>query len=555
MLQCSNSPLYGDAVRLLSIDVESDSISIHFPPGEDPSGIEYRTNAFQISELHEPFNFQIGKHRFSIFTDLAECFEDHSQLSEVIRTDARLQSLSPIYSPSISTLSKWFEALSKVQRAVAGSVEFYNDAASLLSKPGGLDSAMVVLKEGDGWRIMGEHSEESQQFVGFYHSLLDQMQKMDDTVYLASESLAEFQADSKTYYVASPIRSEKHELIGALIGLRTKHHRNGRRGVRFLEAHFAKLVADTMSSALIRREQEVEIATQQAILSLAFPENIAKELIKNPEVLEGRETEVSVLFADVRNYTSITEAVGCNLSHQFISDVMEDLTIIVNDHYGVVLDYFGDGLAAFWNAPLEQANHADLACEAGLLMKTASDNLSAKWSQALGTEVKIGVGVHTGFAMVGNSGTSLRLKYGPTGPAVNFASRIQDLTKHIDDGILISERTSELVSLQCSIRRVYRAEFKGIAGRNNVFQLQRYKLEESMLENSNLLEQAINAIDEDKIDIAFQLLSKLRNNTPRDSAIEFLLSKVTERASRENLHLSVSAAKSFQSRVRKRSRD
>ena len=96
-----------------------------------------------------------------------------------------------------------------------------------------------------------------------------------------------------------------------------------------------------------------------------------------------------------------------------LGDVMEALTQVVIARRGVVVDYYDDGLLALWNAPLEQRNHAELACLAATDMFEVLPDVGEKWQDRLGRQLEIGIGIHSGPAQAGNAGTRSRLKYGP----------------------------------------------------------------------------------------------------------------------------------------------
>ena len=98
-----------------------------------------------------------------------------------------------------------------------------------------------------------------------------------------------------------------------------------------------------------------------------------------------------------------------------MGDVMNALTAAVMDLDGVVIDYYGDGLAAMWNAPVDQPEHPEWACRAALRMIDSLPAVQTKWAHLLVDELRLGIGVHTGLAQVGNAGSSRRTKYGPRG--------------------------------------------------------------------------------------------------------------------------------------------
>jgi adenylate cyclase len=167
------------------------------------------------------------------------------------------------------------------------------------------------------------------------------------------------------------------------------------------------------------------------------------------------------MFCDIRDFTQICDRLPDDAVYQLLSQIMDLLTDCIREEMGVVIDYFGDGVAAFWNAPFDQPDHAELACQAANNMLNALTTLNLEWEPMLGHPIKIGIGIHSGEALVGNSGSRFRIKYGPRGQTVNLAKRIESATKHFGVPILVGEETARGLDQAFRSRRVSRVLLPG----------------------------------------------------------------------------------------------
>jgi adenylate cyclase len=150
---------------------------------------------------------------------------------------------------------------------------------------------------------------------------------------------------------------------------------------------------------------------------------------------------------------------------------MEQLTIQVHDHAGVVVDYYGDGLLALWNAPVEQPEHALLACRAARAIVAELPRLNEHWRDRIGGPLGLGIGLNTGAALVGNTGSRSKLKYGPLGHAVNLASRVEGATRQLGVPILITGSTHARLAGALGTRRLCRVRVVGIGGAVDLYEL------------------------------------------------------------------------------------
>jgi adenylate cyclase len=193
------------------------------------------------------------------------------------------------------------------------------------------------------------------------------------------------------------------------------------------------------------------VETQRTAIRSAFGHYLApqviEELIADPNKLElgGEIRELTLMFCDVRNFTSISEQLSAAELTHFVNELLTPLSEAILDHRGTVDKYMGDAIMAFWNAPLDDPTHADQACEAALEMAARLKALNQKWAQQATPErpfqeVKIGIGINTGECCVGNFGSSIRFDYSAMGDEVNVTSRLEGLSKVYGVTVVIGER-------------------------------------------------------------------------------------------------------------------
>ena len=159
-------------------------------------------------------------------------------------------------------------------------------------------------------------------------------------------------------------------------------------------------------------------------------------LQKNPEALKlgGERREMSFLFMDIVGFTPISEHYKNNDDPEglveCINDYLDRMTKIVLDNGGTVDKYMGDCIMAFWNAPLDCENHAELAVRTSMECAVETENLKAAWKGKGLPEINIGSGVNTGTCIVGNMGSTTRFDYSVIGDAVNLAARLEASTRN-----------------------------------------------------------------------------------------------------------------------------
>ncbi len=192
--------------------------------------------------------------------------------------------------------------------------------------------------------------------------------------------------------------------------------------------------------ALVEEKEKRRVRT--AFGQYLSPEVIRRLLI-NPQLVEPRKTEITVMFSDIRGFTTISEKLDAQDLALFLNQYLTEMTSIVFRHSGTLDKYIGDAVMAFWGAPFEEPGHAAKACEAALEMMKRVQEQQAQWKAEGKPPLDIGIGLNTGVASVGKMGSALRYGYTALGDAVNLSSRLEGLNKEYGTHILVNETTFE----------------------------------------------------------------------------------------------------------------
>lgn len=195
-----------------------------------------------------------------------------------------------------------------------------------------------------------------------------------------------------------------------------------------------------------REKREIRLAFGQYIAPA-----VLEELTADPSKLKlgGEVRELSVMFTDIRNFTTISESMDPGELIRMMNDFLTPMTSAVLDNRGTIDKYMGDAMMTFWNAPVDDPHHAVNACKAALEMvealKPVNDDLKLRAENAGRPfyELKAGIGINSGRASVGNMGSKQRFAYSALGDTVNLASRIEGQTKGYGVSVMISESTRE----------------------------------------------------------------------------------------------------------------
>lgn len=184
-------------------------------------------------------------------------------------------------------------------------------------------------------------------------------------------------------------------------------------------------------------------------LSKMFSQYIPPELVeemddrKDTASMESESRELTVMFADVRDFTSISEALQPKDLSQLMNEYLTPMTRVIHTHRGTIDKYMGDAIMSFWGAPLHYPEHARYAVETALKMTDTLAELNQTFKAKGWPELRIGVGITTGVMSVGDMGSEFRRAYTVMGDAVNLSSRLEGLTKEYKVQILCSEMTKD----------------------------------------------------------------------------------------------------------------
>ncbi len=207
-----------------------------------------------------------------------------------------------------------------------------------------------------------------------------------------------------------------------------------------------------MASLLAYIRTEAEKKHVRDAFSHYISPDFMKELTENPDKLKlgGEVRELSVMFTDIRGFTTISERLSPGALIQLMNDFLTPMSALVMENRGTIDKYMGDAMMAFWNAPLDDPDHARHACLTALAMNRALQPINDRLKKEAGDlpplVLEAGIGIHTGPASVGNMGSKQRFAYSALGDTVNLASRLEGQTKAYGVSLLLSQATQEAVS-------------------------------------------------------------------------------------------------------------
>ena len=182
------------------------------------------------------------------------------------------------------------------------------------------------------------------------------------------------------------------------------------------------------------------------LFGLYIPPELVDEMAQNPNSysLASQSRHMTVLFTDVRDFTSIAEGMAPEQLSLLMNRFLTPMTQAIHQHRGTIDKYMGDAIMAFWGAPVADNQHATHAVQAALAMTDSLARLQDEFAAQGWPAIRIGIGLNSGDMVVGNMGSSFRMAYTVLGDAVNLGSRLEALTKYYAVGIIVSEDTKVL---------------------------------------------------------------------------------------------------------------
>ena len=455
--------------------------------------------------------------------ELSQHDESLHTISRPIRrsegSDFRPASLLGV-SPDPATLTNWFETLLSVQRSAAGSPQFYSETAQAVVELIGLDRGLVLLRNGDEWEIAASHSVNVAAQSRYSRSVLGQVMRQRRTFFQSPNQLEAASLLQVEAVVASPLFDEEDQIVGVVYGSRDTRAGVDARGIQPLEAQLVQLLAGAVSGGLARQKREIEAARVQVQLDLVFPPAVRKPIERNPKLLEGVDRNISVLFSDLRSFSRLSEKLGARDTYRLASYVMNRLAMKIKEYDGVIISYAGDGVAAMWNAPTDQLDHAQRACHTALELQAIMPSINEQWQERVGEQLRIGIGVNSGHAQVGNAGDEKQIHYAPLGHTVNLASRVEGATKQLGVSVLITKATQDMLQGEpFSTRRLCSVRVVGIAGAVELHELANTAASSSWHDLKTKYEAALSHFERQEYDLANEVMATLEGNDDRPTEV------------------------------------
>ncbi len=217
-------------------------------------------------------------------------------------------------------------------------------------------------------------------------------------------------------------------------------------------------------------EEREKLRVKRAMSSY-LSEKVMNKVLEHPDNIKlgGVKQVITVMFCDIRGFTAYCDNRDSEEVLTVLNEYMEVMTQVVFKYDGTVDKYIGDCIMAFWNAPQEQADHAQRAVCCAMEMRYALANFKTKRAGKDTELFECGIGIHTGEALVGNMGSTLKLNYTAMGSNVNLGARLESLTKRLNERILISQATLDLLQGDFPITDRGEAAIPGFANPVHVY--------------------------------------------------------------------------------------
>lgn len=395
-----------------------------------------------------------------------------------LKTQQSILQASIADTPPADQLIHWLSEMMVVLQHAAGTEDFLDQAVDAVDRIVGLDAVLALRLEDGQWHLAASRNKPAQASRSEVHApsrtILQHLLDKRSTVYHLPASMhGSASLQGVKALVASPILDASGEVIGALYGARFSSPQRQVPQISELEATMVEVVACSAAAGIARQQQQQEALQAKILFEQYFSPQLARELESNPGLLDANEAEISILFCDIVGFSAVSQRIGSHMTMQWISEVMEVLSLAVENNAGVVVDYIGDELMAMWGAPKPQADHAVQACLAAHELLACCDPIDREWRERTGQAINFRIGICSGRASVGNTGSIRRLKYGPLGNTVNLACRLQSAAKQFGVRLLVSATTAAAVREQPQLicRPLGTAKFVNISAPVEVFEL------------------------------------------------------------------------------------
>lgn len=284
-------------------------------------------------------------------------------------------------------------------------------------------------------------------------------------------------------------------------------------------------------------------AMRRALRSFAryVPKDVVKDLFQKGEDIHlgGEKKEITIFFSDVAGFTTIAEALPIDVLTPLLTEYFDVMTKIIQDSHGTVDKFIGDGIMAFWGAPLDIPDHASRACTTALRCNAMMTRFNQKRKEEGKPEFRTRFGINTGTVIVGNIGTSDRMNYTVIGDAVNLTARLQEVDKYYHTSIIVSEDTYKKIKDEFLVRPLDIVNVKGKKEKVKIYELiAKLKCDDAAIQASQAQIELCIAFTEayetymrKELDKAKGLFTAILQKFPEDYPTQLFLKKIEEELS------------------------
>ncbi len=211
------------------------------------------------------------------------------------------------------------------------------------------------------------------------------------------------------------------------------------------------------------------------VLGKYISKDITNKILKNKAGAElgGKRSEITVMFADIRGFTSLSESHKAEEVSQLLNEYFTELEPIITKYNGVINKFIGDAVLVVFGDPTQDKLHAKNAVKCAYELRKKVKQIKQRWLEEGKPKIDIGIGINTGEAFIGNVGTKNRFEYTVIGDTVNIASRIEDYNKIYKTHILISENTYNKISQIVDVIKIREVSIKGKSKKINIYEVLR----------------------------------------------------------------------------------
>lgn len=207
--------------------------------------------------------------------------------------------------------------------------------------------------------------------------------------------------------------------------------------------------------------------------------DVMKNVVKNIDNLGlgGKKAVVTVLFADIRGFTSMSEKMTAQQVSELLNEYFSEMEPIITHYNGIINKFIGDAVMAVFGEPIQDENHAQNAAKCAYAMLKRVEELHKKWAKEDKPEIEIGIGINTGEVFVGNIGSVNRMEYTVIGDTVNLASRLESYNKTYKTKILVSTSTYKYIRQIADVIKIPEVQIRGKSNKIDIYEVLKVKLD------------------------------------------------------------------------------